>query len=161
MKKLLCIFLCLICLTACSRNKSYANDIGCSQLYDGIADELDDGNQYFEFDSTHTQTYFPDTREYDDCYLVYSADVNDINEIGIFHAADEAYVAGILESCEAYIEDMQENSRAFISSYAPEELPKLDGAKVQRFGNYVVYLILPEHLSEEVLDDIEEMLTED
>ena len=148
-------------LPSCSKRTEYADDVECSQIFDGIADELDDEDQYLEFNSAHLETYFPDTNEYDDHYAVYSADVNDINEIGIFHAADEAYVAGILESCEGYIEDMRENSRAFISSYAPDQLPKLDAAKVRRLGNYVVYLILPEHLSEEVFEKIEDMLRED
>ena len=161
MKSILCVFLSLLCvlLCGCSANKKYADDLGCAELYGRFADELDDGNRYLEFNSIHRDTYFPNKEAYDDCYLVYSADVNDINEIGIFHA-DGEYVADIFESCRAYVEDMRQNSRAFISSYAPDQLPRLDAARVERFGNYVAYLILPEGLIEEVIDEIEDILSE-
>ena len=163
MKRIFCTLLALILLLAissCSPKKSYNNGIGCAQLYDGIADGIGENNQYLEFDSLHTEMYFPNTEEYDDCHTVYSSNVNDINEIGIFHAPDEPSARALQQSCEAYISDMQENSRAFISSYAPEELPKLDGAQVHRFGNYVVYLILPDTVADEVLEKIEGMLLE-
>lgn len=163
MKRFFCVFISLLfilSLCGCSAKKEYADDVSCSTLYEEISEELDDGNQYLEFNSIHMETYFPNTDEYDDCYTVYSADVNDINEIGIFHS-DGEYVAGIFESCQTYIQDMRENSRAFISSYAPDQLPRLDAARVERFGNYVVYLILPEELSEEVIDKIEDILSKD
>ena len=62
------------------------------------------------------------------------------------------------EACRDYIDDMQEDSRAFIASYAPNELPKLDSAQVRRFGNYVIYTILPDDSAKTVFENVKEAL---
>ena len=164
MKRFLCISLAVIfvsAITSCSRKKDYANDIPVSSIYAEISDLLYGTGEYIEFNELHMEEYFPNTDEYDEHYAVYSADVDDINEIGIFLSPDEFYALGMLKSCETYISDMQEDSRAFIASYAPQELPKLDGAQARRFGQYVVYLILPDNLSEAIFQRIEEILLAD
>ena len=103
--------------------------------------------------------YFEDSHEADDCRMVYSLDTNDINEIGIFHAPNKTEAQDIAEDCREYVEDMRQNSRAFIASYAPSELSKLDGAQVRIYGNYVIYTILPTELIESVFHEVERVLT--
>ena len=164
MKRFWCIIVAVTCLSSlasCSKNKDYANDVSALSIYEEISDVLEGTGEYFEFNELHIEQYFPNTDEYDDHYAVYSADVNDINEIGIFKAPDEFYALGMLKSCETYISDMKEHSRAFIASYAPQEIPKLDEAQARRFGQYVVYLVLPDDLSEIVFDRIDEFLSAD
>lgn len=159
MKRFFCIILLTVCLIlpSCSRS-DYVDEANCADLGGQMTDSLDDGQEYLEFDSNHREFYFDDTEEYDDCYLVYSSDTNDINEIGVFHAPNGDEAKELFETCRDYIEDMQENSRSFIASYAPEELPKLDNAEVRRFGNYVIYTILPEDKAEAVFEKVEESL---
>ena len=158
MKKLFCTAL-LICLSLCSCSRSqYADDVACTDLSKHMRNVLGDGQEYTEFDSTHREFYFEDSDEYDDCSLIYSTDTNDINEIGVFHTKNGDAADDIAEDCREYIADMKENSRTFISSYAPTELPKLDGAEVRRFGNYVVYTVLPTDKAEAVFDAVREML---
>ena len=53
---------------------------------------------------------------------------------------------------------MQEEQREFIASYAPHELSKLDAAKVKKFGNYVVYTVLPKDTTTTVMDEVERYL---
>ena len=156
---LLLALLLILCpnITACS-GKEYRDDLKCTDLGMELTAALEDGQEYVELDDSHREFYFEDFEEYDDCYTVYSADTNDINEIGIFHAASEDRARELANSCEEYIEDMRENSRAFIASYAPEELPKLDGATVRRYGNYVVYTVLPEDKTQTAFETVENML---
>lgn len=159
MKNFLCVIFTLVCavLPSCSRSE-YTDTVKCADLGKQMTDTLEDGQEYLEFDSTHRDFYFEDSDEYDDCYLMYSSDTNDINEIGVFHASSDERAEDMLEDCRDYIEDMKENSRAFIASYAPEQLPKLDSATVRRFGNYVIYTVLPEDKAEAVFQRIEESL---
>ena len=159
MKKFICMIL-LICLSLCACSRSdYSDDFSCTELSEHIRDTLGDGQEYTEFDSTHREFYFEDSDDYDDCSLIYSTDTNDINEIGVFHAQSADAADDIAENCREYIDDMKENSRAFISSYAPAELPKLDNAEVRRFGNYVVYTILPPDRSTPIFHTLKELLT--
>lgn len=151
--------LCLAVLVSCSR-QTYTDTLSCGDLGEEIITALGDGQEYLDYDSLHREYYFEDTEEYDDCRLIYSSDTNDINEIGIFHAPDAGKAAELEETCRDYIKGLREDSRDFIASYAPEELPKLDGAQVRRYGNYVVYTVLPSQSTEDVLSLVEEMLTE-
>ena len=157
MKSIFCIILCLICLSSCQR-KAYTDTAECKSLGDGIISAIDDGQEYLDHDGTHTKLYFEDIEEYDDCRIMYSADTNDINEIGIFHAPSAKMAAELEESCREYISDVKEDSRSFIASYAPEELTKLDGAQVRRFGSYVVYTVLPSDKAESVFSHLEHTL---
>ncbi len=156
--KILCACACVcLCLVSCAREK-YADDKPCANVSAAATKELNDGLEYTEFDASHREFYFKDSTLYDDCSLVYSTDTNDINEIGVFHAVNEKAAKYLEAECLDYIDELREDERAFIASYAPEELPKLDGAKVYRFGNYVVYTVLPTDKTYDVLDQIEKIL---
>lgn len=157
LKRSIIITLVLLSLSSCSR-LGYADNVDCSEIGKGALDTLDDDMEYAEFDKTHLELYFDDTDEYDDCYTVYSTDTGDINEIGVFHATSKDNANELAEECREYIEDLQENSRAFISSYAPDELPKLDSAQVRRFGNYVVYTVLDDESADAIFESIKENL---
>ena len=160
MKKFIAVILLLCTLTtviSCSKNQ-YVDDRSCKDVGNALVESLDDGLEYTDFDSKHISAYFDDTEEYDDHFAVYSTDTNDINELGIFHAPNKNMADELYESCCDYIEDIQEESRAFIASYAPDELPKLDNATVKRFDNYVVYTVLPDDKAEAVYERLESEL---
>lgn len=130
-----------ISLLACSK-QSYANDVRCESLCLEALGALASQTEYAPLGKSHREFYFGSDEQYDDCYIAYSEDTNDINELGVFHAANGDSAARLFELCEDYVRDLSENSRAFIGSYAPAELPKLDAAAVRRFGNYVVYAVM-------------------
>ncbi len=161
MKKILkaavAVLLICICFTSCTGAK-YDDGKACQDVSSIAVEALGDGLEYTEFDASHREFYFKDSALYDDCSLIYSTDTNNINEIGVFHAVNEKAAKALEAECLAYIEELQADERAFIASYAPEELPKLDGARVNRFGNYVVYSILPTDKTSTVLEDIENTL---
>lgn len=156
-RSILTLLVCTTLFCGCSRAQ-FADDIPCDNIVDTMLSTLDDGEEYKEFDSAQRTFYFEDSDEADDYCLVYSLDTNDINEIGIFHASDSDSAKDIAEDCREYVEDMQQNSRAFIASYAPEELTKLDGAQVRVYGNYVIYAILPPTQAEAAFDAAEKVL---
>jgi predicted small secreted protein len=154
MKKLL-IGLLLICmlLSGCAKN-TYREGIACSDISTAAVQAIADGLEYTEYDDTHKEFYFSDSTLYDDCSIVYSTDVSDINEIGVFHAIDEKSARSLEDLCRAYLEKMREGERAFIESYAPHELPKLEDARAERYGCYVIYCIASPEDSEEIFKSI-------
>ena len=141
-----------ILFTSCSRAE-YSNNQSCRSLAESVKD---DGTEYEEYDEEYLKFFFEESSLQDDFCIIYSRDTSDITEIGVFHTPDSASARELMTVIESYIFEMQDNQRAFIGSYAPLELPKLDGAIVKRFGNYIVYSISDNN--EEILSSIEKTL---
>ena len=141
-----------ILFVSCSSPK-YRDDKSCRSLAESVKE---DSIEYEEHDEEYLEFFFEDSSLQDDFCIIYSRDTNDITEIGIFHTPDTDSARKLITHIEAYISEMQETQRAFIGSYAPLELPKLDGATVEQFGNYLVYSISENN--EEIFSSIEKTL---
>ena len=132
----------LFLFTACSSKVSYRNDIPCHDISEAFiqSQNSSDGYSYYTEEEI---SFFLELPEYvSDFSVAYSTDVNDIDEMGIFHCTDEKSAEEFLGAASAYIKEQQATQKAFIESYAPREIPKLEGAEAHRYGNYVVYTIL-------------------
>lgn len=160
MKKNALSLLLVLCtlLCACGSKSAYADDLPCAELSDAMEDQIPVDFGYETFGRDHIRYYFEDTELPDDLCLRYSVRSEDINEVGIFHAPDEAAREEIKALSQRYLEELRRDQSAFIASYAPEELPKLERAEVKVFGNYVVYAILSDSDRELVFDTIEKKL---
>ena len=162
MKKLLvcaCILCLLLGLCGCGR-KRYRDDVSCKAITDKITDTLTLPNGYASFGEEHMRFYFADLGGYADKSLVYSALSEDVNEIGVFRAEREEDVAALRLAAERYLDALCEEQRAFVASYAPKEVPKLDGASVRVFGHYVVYAVLTSNDQDAAFACVESLLTE-
>lgn len=160
MKRYLILILVLgTLLSACGKKeKSYADNIPCSELADTIEEQLPVDFGYETYGGEHLRYYFEDTKLPDDACLRYTVRSEDIGEFGIFHAPNAEARKEIEELCEEYLEDLREEKTAFIASYAPEEVPKLERAEVRSFGNYVTYAILSDNDRKLFFDTVEKKL---
>ena len=131
-------------LISCSKKLDYRDDISCEDLINSLLSVEISSKEYEEYDDEYFEFFFEDARMPSDLKIIYSTEVNDIDELGIFRAESSDEAEKLVEASEKYIEDMKKDQRAFISSYASPELPKLDRAEVKRFGNYVIYAIMSE-----------------
>lgn len=113
---------------------------------------------YESFDGDHIKYYFKDTRLDDDHALRYSVKSENIDEFGIFHAPDESSKKELKKLAKSYVDTLLEEKKAFIASYAPKELPKLEDAEVRVFGNYVAYAILDPNDRELFFETVEKSL---
>ncbi len=59
------------------------------------------------------------------------------DQLVIFEAPDEATADAVLETAKTYIEGMA----AIYADYAPEEAAKLNGAVIEKNGNYVIVVV--------------------
>ena len=78
--------------------------------------------------------------------------------MGIFHAPNEGDAKKLKEITQRYLDGLLEEKGAFIGSYAPKELEKLENAEARIFGNYVAYAILSEDDRKLFFDTIEAKL---
>ena len=76
-------------------------------------------------------------------YAGYTVKINaygaNIDEYGIFQAADDKQAKDVEAAVEAYL---QLRLDSWMDEYMPEEKPKLSSAEVKSEGKYVMYAIL-------------------
>jgi len=78
-----------------------------------------------------------------------------IDEYGVFKAADEKEAASVKAAAEGYLRFRLDT---WMREYMPEELPKLENAQVKVCGSYVLYAILDEDAAQAVFDAFEAAL---
>ncbi|MBE6667532.1 MAG: DUF4358 domain-containing protein [Ruminococcaceae bacterium] len=159
MKKLI-IFLSLIAiasiLTACGKD-GYSDSVLCRDILESSKEKAPVDMGYGSFDDDYKKAYF-DSTLFEDCDIRYSLLAEDINEFGVFRAKDKKNAKSLYGNVRDYLSELKTDKRAFIESYAPEQIPKLDNAEVRRYGNYVVYAILPDGERTEFFGAIEALL---
>lgn len=136
----------------------YADGVACETVGEGIRETLGAERELSSFSESELVRELDLDGGYDDFYSAYSTEVEDIDEVGVLHAPTAKAAKELAEECREYIDEKREEMRAFVASYAPHEVPKLDSAEVRRFGNYVVYTVLDRDVAERVFETVKEKL---
>ena len=152
------LMLVLLVFSACAERESYADGISCRELMELAEKEIPTDLGYTDFGEEQIRYYFDNTDDFDDVCLRYSTRSENINEVGIFHSASKQEAKEMREEIEDYLEDMREEQSAFIASYAPNELSKLEEAEIRQFGNYTVYTILSREDKSKVFQALKDRL---
>ena len=151
------------CLTACIGTAGcsrigYSNEVACTDIGTEIRKTIENGRELGSFSEAQLREELEIDGEYDDYYSAYSTDVNDLDEVHVLHARTSSEAKELADECREYIDEKREDTRAFVSSYAPDQVPKLDSAEVRRFGNYVVCVILDRETADAVFEGVKEKL---
>ena len=154
---LLSVLLWAVFLPSCAA-REYKGSQTCAELAWGAASAIPSSKGYSAYGDDHIKYEFGNTELYNDCCIIYSNETEDVNEIGVFHMPDADSAKEFAKIAENYIFNMREDQRAFIESYAPNEVPKLDGARIYILGNYVVYTVLSAKDRDKVMESIESQL---
>lgn len=148
----------LVFLPSCKKAEKYRDGISCEELSIEIRDEVDNFGEATSYSEEDIRLIFGSSSLFDDFSVIYSSEPNDINEVGIFHCPDESAAKKFLAVAKEYVREEEENKKAFVASYAPLEVPKLESAEARRYGNYVIYTILGEDAKEEAFDKAKKIL---
>ena len=140
---LLFAFICqLFLFTSCLSKIKYRDGIPCHDISEAFIQSQNNSVEYSYYTEEEI-SFLLDLPEYvNDLSVAYSTDASDIDEIGIFHCTDEKSAKEFFDTLSSYLSEQQATQKAFIESYAPREVPKLEAAEARRFGNYVIYTIL-------------------
>ena len=159
MKKLIIIFLILLlCFGSCEAT-AYKNSLSCKDITYSLQDELTGYENYKEYGEADVGAIIRSDNLYDSCSVIYSVSSDDIGEIGIFHASNEADIDQLLEESLDHIKALKDEKQEFLRNYLPDELIKLNYADARAFGNYVVYTVLAADESEEVFSFVQKLLS--
>ena len=153
---LLCVALLCPVFASCAQPR-YIDSLACSDIANALREEILGENEYGIYDDAEVE-YLIDSDCYNSSCVMYSLSGDDVGEVGILHADNVKKAEELLEDTSEYIDDLKEEKSDFLRSYLPDELDKLNKASVKRFGNYVVYTILPSDLSEKVFQRVKDML---
>ncbi len=147
-----------ICTASCGGSVSYNTSISVSELSVAVDTLLSNPDDF----ATMTESYIVgmmeiDPSQFEEYVVKLRASGSNIDEYGIFKAADSEGVANAVAVANAYIARRIE---AWMPEYMPEEFPKMERASVKVFGHYVVYAILAEDVKADVFDAVKAELTE-
>ncbi len=144
----LCISLALCSLAACG-GQNWRNDVSVTNLCDTVVKALPAGDGFDTVSNGYisASSWGDDYAEYMEIVTDYrivvsvNSDMN-IDEIGVFQAANAKDADKIKNFVENYLEAKKLRMAPLLESYNQAELPKLDCAEVTVCGNYVLYTIL-------------------
>lgn len=138
--------------------KKYTDIFSAEELYSKVANSFSTDGGTKVLDPDVILEFSDDNLSYIESYIVVKAkNVKNINEIGIFKV-DKGSVDDMEDIVENYVSNLQQVYRAM--DYFPEEVEKIDCAKVEVFGNYVIYSFLNEQDTESFYSSIENVLQE-
>lgn len=128
-------------MTACG-GASYRDDVPVSQLETAIEAAIGGGDTMIQATDTYMTTSMKlEASSYEEaCVKMDSQGVN-IDEYGVFKAADEGSAKELKTLLDAYL---QFRLDSWAPEYMPDQLPKLQNAEVIVKGSYVMYTILSE-----------------
>ena len=146
----------VMALASCG-GANYRDDVSVNTIAASIQEKIPVPDGYYGPDSDYLSFYFEGAESIATEYVIeFSATSTNINQFGIFHVKD-GEAEKMKAICEAYIETMNKRWIAQ-ANYIASEHPKMEGAEVRIFGNYVVYTMLTEADKAIAFDAVESAL---
>lgn len=148
---------CLLALFFVScKPQSPAVDLQCSEIALRLADEISGEEEYLEY-SDEDISFLPFLEDCKDISVLYSRDSTDIGELGVIKV-DIAQSKVLAKKIESYLAEELDLKSAFLKSYAPEEIEKLEGACVERYGEYIIFTVLASADARAVFEEADKIL---
>ena len=128
--------LCLVSLLCACGGKALRNDVAVTELSAAV-DKAIGSDKFSDAEESYVRGRLQIDLGLCESYIVRLSGV--VDEYGVFKAKD----ADSLKLLEKQVQTYLDNRLAtWMDEYMPEEKPKVENAKCQTFGNYVVYAIL-------------------
>lgn len=158
-KRILAFVTSLLCLlfSSCAV-KEYADSIPCESIANSLTSKISTSEEYSAYTNDDIEYLFGESDLFADCSFLYSSSADDISEVGVFKAENEEKAKELFTKAEKYIADLQNEKRAFVENYLPDELDKLEDAEARRFGKYVILLLAERDKKEVLFASAEELL---
>ncbi len=162
----------LVCLVSCTEGEvTYKNDVKTLTIYQTVSALLENNvetyiyapeNAGFESlgdkyqGTTHAAYVVVINKDWAADYFIETTGGNSCFEYGVFKAVSEEAKTSLKTALEAYIEKLKNDELGL--SYSPDDKKILEKASVTVYGDYVVYVIIPEKDASTVLTRTENLL---
>ncbi len=151
--------LCTALIFSSCAQKGYSEVYSCSELTKALESEILSEETYGAYSHEDVKYMFDDDTLFDSYSIIYSSSSEDIGEVGILHAPTSESAEELLDEANEYLSSLNEEKRAFLKSYLPYELEKLDYAEAKRYGNYVVFVVQDQDTRNAVFAKLEALLS--
>lgn len=135
--------LCVGLLCACNNGTdtpTTKTDVSVTDLAAKVDEAIGAGENMAARDEDYIQGMMKmDVSNYSEYIVKTNAMGTNIDEYGIFKAADETQAAEIAQAVDAYLKMRNET---WMEEYMPEEHPKMEAASYEVCGLYVMYAVL-------------------
>lgn len=143
---------------SCNKPGNYRNDLDADAVINSLTVKIPVPDGYYEADDDYVDFYFPASDDIiDDSEIMFARASTNKNQVGVLKA-ENGRAAELKALCESYIKTMQERWVAQ-ADYTPEEHPKMEGAEVRVFGDYVIYTMLLPADRDAVFAEAEKLLS--
>ena len=130
----------MMLLLLCACGGSSAKDVPVSDIADKIDAALGKADSLSAVDANYIKGYMKlGEGDYAEYVVKINAYGQNIDEYGVFKAADSAQAKALKEALDSYLKLRLDS---WMDEYMPEEKPKLTSAEVKTEGNYICYCIL-------------------
>ncbi len=142
---------------AVASGNNYTDTYSSPEIYENVKDSfVTEGGTKVLDDDVILEFTDKDIDYLVDYIVIKANNAKNINEIGIFKLKD-GKAAEFKKIVTQYLEGIQQKYRAM--DYFPEEVEKIDCAKVEVYGNYVIYSFLNENDTEAFYRAVENLIT--
>ena len=137
---------------------SYSDTFSSMEIYEAVKNSFDTDGGSKILDDDVILEFTDKELDYLENYTVAKANnAKNINEVGIFKV-QSGKTKEMEKIVSSYVDGMQQSYRAM--DYFPEEVEKIDCAKVVVMGNYVIYSFLNEKDTESFYSAIKSLIQE-
>ena len=137
---LLSLLLALSLLAGCGGAAPVRDDIAAPELAASLLELLDAReNMVLMRDAYLVGVMGLDLSDFRDFAVYVCAEGTNMDEFGVFRVSDPSRVKSAEEQLRGYLQ-LREDT--WMNEYTPEEHPKLQSAKVEALGDYLLYTIL-------------------
>lgn len=151
------VVLSVFLLASCSaKNTNVRDDVPVADIAAAVDSQLDAGSF-----ASMNESYLKGAMKLDtSLFKEYEVKINaygaNIDEYGIFKAADNTDVREVEKAVKGYL---QMRLDTWMEEYMPEEKPKLEAAGTLTMGQYVMYAILSDDTKANVFKEFKSILT--
>jgi predicted small secreted protein len=155
---IICAILLFSLLAACNgKTAGIRDDVEVSDLSASVAAALNEKDTLVSVPETFFSGAMKmDVSDYEGFDVKINSHGVNIDEYGIFKAADSSQVASLEQALNDYLKLRKDT---WMVEYMPEEYPKLENAEVKIVGNYAMYAILSDDSKKAAFDAFEKSLT--
>lgn len=136
----LCVGLLCACSDGGADTPTVKTDVSVTDLAAKVDEAIGAGENMASRDDNYIQGMMDmDVSNYSEYIVKTNAMGTNVDEYGIFKAADEAQATEIAQAVDAYLKMRNET---WMDEYMPEERPKMEAASYEVCGLYVMYAVL-------------------
>lgn len=148
------IILFLFLFTGCAARYRNVSLVKIGNIEEIFLKNLNSDFGYCDVSEYYKSNYFSEVEQLKECKIFTSNESTNFDEFGIFEFENERHAKKAKNTLKNYLRSTKTEFENGII-YDVTEYPKFESARVETFGNYLVYAILEDEIIEKIFAEID------